>query len=372
MAWVRKNICVIIAFRCANKALLLTEHDHAIFTGAQSQGVKGAPGIVPGANNHSNGNSGGNETPSSNNNSANFNNGNSGNSGVPSTGQHNNVVNSLASARNGQVNSIGSNSKNETGLGMSVVEYEEAELETAPEGLILVVKEAGKSNLKVGDEVDGNLNPVKKDNLTTTNSTSNNAAFSISSGGNNNNGVNRQSNSQTSQFLKPTNPNNLGANTGQQTSGVSGNAMATNPQTQQNGMAAVPKQNPPTGVSSNLAGGSNVQGNIGNLLPQTQPTNNNNVQPNVGNGLNSNGQNLNTGSIAPLKSINPSNNVNNPSVMVNAIPQAQQVQQEPLDEAREPQSLPVMEGPDEKEEDEFDEVPRIPNVTLENIPPQEI
>ena len=58
--------------------------------------------------------------------------------------------------------------------------------------------------------------------------------------------------------------------------------------------------------------------------------------------------------------------------MVNAIPQAQQVQQEPVDEAREPQVLPAMEGPDSKEEDEFDEVPRIPNVTLENIAPQEI
>ena len=255
---------------------------------------------------------------------------------------------------------------------MSAVEYEEAELETAPEGLILVVKEAGKSNLKVGDEVDGNLNPVKKDNITTTNNTANNAALSISSGGNHNNGVNSQSNSQTSQFLKPNNPNNLGANNGQQISGLGGNAMATNPQTQQGGMAAVPKQNPPTGVSSNLAGGSNVQGNTGNSLPQTQPTNNNNVQPSLGNGQNLNGQNLNTGSIAPLKSINPSNNVNNPSVMVNAIPQAQQVQQEPVDEARDPQALPAKEGPDEKEEDEFDEVPRIPNVTLENIPPQEI
>ena len=361
-----------MSFKCANKALSLTEHDYAIFIGAQSQGVKGASGIVSGANSHSNGDSGGNGTPSSNNNIAKSNNGNLGNSGVPSTGQHNNVGNSLASASNGQVNSIGSNSKNETGLGMSAVEYEEAELETAPEGLILVVKEAGKSNLKVGDEVDGNLNPVKKDNITTTNNTANNAALSISSGGNNNNGVNSPSNSQTSQFSKPTNPNNLGANNGQQTSGLSGNAMATNPQTQQGGMAAVPKQNPPTGVSSNLAGGSNVQGNTGNSLSQTQPTNNNNVPPSLGNGQNLNGQNLNTGSIAPLKSINPSNNVNNPSVMVNAIPQAQQVQQEPMDEAREPQVLPAMKGPDEKEEDEFDEVPRIPNVTLENIPPQEI
>ena len=363
---------MIISFKCANNALLMTKHDYAIFIGAQSQGVKGASGIVSGANSHSNGNSGGNGTPSSNNNIANSNNGNSGNSVVPPTGQHNNVGNSLASASNGQVNSIGSNSKNETGLGMSAVEYEEAELETAPEGLILVVKEAGKSNLKVGDEVDGNLNPVKKDNITTTNNTANNAALSISSAGNNNNGVNSPSNSQTSQFSKPTNPNNLGANNGQQTSGLSGNAMATNPQTQQGGMAAVPKQNPPTGVSSNLASGSNVQGNTGNSLPQTQPTNNNNVQPSLGNGQNLNGQNLNTGSIAPLKSINPSNNVNNPSVMVNAIPQAQQVQQEPMDEAREPQVLPAMKGPDEKEEDEFDEVPRIPNVTLENIPPQEI
>merc|ERR1712020_570446 len=93
---------------------------------------------------------------------------------------------------------------------MSAVEYEEAELETAPEGLILVVKEAGKSNLKVGDEVDGNLNPVKKDNITTMNNTANDAALSISSGGNNNNGVNSPSNSQTSKFSKPTNPNNLG------------------------------------------------------------------------------------------------------------------------------------------------------------------
>ena len=86
---------------------------------------------------------------------------------MQSTGQHNNVGNSLASASNGQVNSMRSKSKNETGFGMSAVEYEEAELETAPEGLILIVKEAGKSNLKVGDEVDGNLNPVKKENTTT-------------------------------------------------------------------------------------------------------------------------------------------------------------------------------------------------------------
>ena len=361
-----------MSFKCANKALLLTEHDYAIFIGAQSQGVKGASGIVSGANSHSNGDSGGNGTPSSNNNIAKSNNGNLGNSGVPSTGQHNNVGNSLASASNGQVNSIGSNSKNETGLGMSAVEYEEAELETAPEGLILVVKEAGKSNLNVGDEVDGNLNPVKKNNMTTTNNTANNAALSISSGGNNNNGVNSPSNSQTNQFLKPSIPNNLGANNGQQNSGVSGNAMATNSQTQQGGMAVAPKQNPPAGVNSNLAGGSNIQGNTGNSLPQTQPTNNNNIQPSVSNGQSLNGQSLNTGSIAPLKSINPSNNVNNPSVMVNAIPQAQQVQQEPVDEAREHQALPAMEGPDEKEDDEFDEVPRIPNVTLENIPPQEI
>ena len=53
-----------------------------------------------------------------------------------------------------QNTSSGNNISTNNALSMNTVETEVAELETAPKGLILVVKNAGQSNLKVGQEVD--------------------------------------------------------------------------------------------------------------------------------------------------------------------------------------------------------------------------
>ena len=81
----------------------------------------------------------------------------------------------------------------------------------------------------------------------------------------------------------------------------------------------------------------------GNSNPQT---NSNNNQPS---GLANQNQN-NNGIGEPINNANPGSN-NGPSVMVNSIPQAQQVQEEPQ---------------------VFDEVPQNPSEILENMEPQAV
>ena len=98
-----------------------------------------------------------------NGNQPNNNDGNASNKNGGANGAQNglNDISPLLSTSNNQnISSTGVNSSSNNTNGMNAVEKEEAELETAPKGLILVVKNAGQSNLKVGQQVDGNLNPL--------------------------------------------------------------------------------------------------------------------------------------------------------------------------------------------------------------------
>ena len=76
-----------------------------------------------------------------------------------------------------QSNSSTNNTSTNNTMSMNNIETEVAELETAPKGLILVVKNSGQSNLKVGQEVDGNLNPIKQNNVTNENPSPMNASL---------------------------------------------------------------------------------------------------------------------------------------------------------------------------------------------------
>merc|ERR1712136_733688 len=135
----------------------------------------------------------------------------------------------------------------------------------APKGLILVVKNAGQSNLKVGQEVDGNLNPIKQNNLTNGNPSPMNSSL----------------------------PAILQAN---------GNQVANN---NQNSAQNNTNNNTPAPNSASNAGNNNLPGGIANA-------NNNNMNSTSSSG---------TQGGEPMNQANPANNQAS-SVMVNSIPQA--------------------------------------------------
>ena len=290
----------------------------------------------------------------------------------------NNVNNSsVLSTNTPQNNSAGIVSNSNGSVGMTVVENAEAELESAPSGLILVVKSAGQSNLKVGDEVDGNLNPIK----------SNNSSIASGNGANiNNPGPPSPIIQSNNKLLTNTNPNNatnsttnnilsssnIGNKNGpQNNNALNGNeklsdtASATGQQTGQS------NQNPAGVILSNggansLSNQSNTQApaasgnsNINNPLPATNNQNQN--KPGLG---------VNTGNT--MNKANPGSGDNSNSVMVNSVPQAQQVKEEPAPQVQEPQASPVMEEPNAQHQVAFDEVPQNPSETLENMEEQEI
>ncbi len=68
----------------------------------------------------------------------------------------------------------------------------EKELSSAPNGLILIVKEPGESSLIAGEQVDGNLNPISKSNATSSSTTTSSVSSSTAATGlamNNNNSL---------------------------------------------------------------------------------------------------------------------------------------------------------------------------------------
>ena len=294
------------------------------------------------------------------------NNNNGGTNGAQNSA--NNISPLLSSGNNQNISSSGVNATSNNTKGMNAVEREEAELETAPKGLILVVKSAGQSNLKVGQEVDGNLNPLKQSNSLLGNGNaspmnSTNSIPSILSANNNQANTNIQNSANNTTNNNDSLATNVGANTGNNNL-QSPNAKNNNLQNTPSSGAQVGQQN--TGSAD---GSKSLNNQASNSLPvqNSNNKNNNNNQP-TGAG---NQNQINKGNLGePMTEANPGNNNQGPSVMVNSVPQAQQVQEEPSQVAQEPQVLPLMQQSNDQRPGQVDEVPQNPNELLESMEPQ--
>merc|ERR1712080_564380 len=121
------------------------------------------------------------------------------------------------------------------------------------------------------------------------------------------------------------------------------------------------QQNPNLSGVNLSNGGSNLPSNQNNAQPLVASANTPIVKPVlVPNNQNQNTQESgsNSGNIANKS--NPGNGANNPTVVVNSVPQAQQVKEELDPQGQEPQASPVMEELKAQHQVEFDAVPRNP------------
>lgn len=303
-----------------------------------------------------------------NGNQSNNNDGNASNQNLGTNGAQNGVnnISPLVSTGNNQnIPSNGVNSSSNNTNGMNAVEKEEAELETAPKGLILVVKNAGQSNLKVGQQVDGNLNPLKQSNSSLENGNTWNSTNSLPStlqANNNqaNNNIPNSANNNTNN--NDSLPTNGGTNTGNnnlQSVNAKNNDLKNTPSSG----AQVGQQN-----KGNAGGSNSLNNQASNSLPALNGVNksNNNNQP-TGTGTQNQISNGNLGE--PMNQANPGSN-KGPAVMVNSVPQAQQVQEEPIPVAPEPQVFSLVQQPNNQSPGQFDEVPQNPSEIIESMEPQ--